>query len=92
VTVGTTGNGFYVADDGPGIPPDQRDDVFEYGYTTDESDGSGIGLALVRTLADAHGWTVAVTETHDGGTRFEFREVRRPSATDGGGSADRAEE
>ena len=89
VTVGTTGNGFYVADDGPGIPPDQRDDVFEYGYTTDESDGSGIGLALVRTLADAHGWTVAVTETDDGGTRFEFREVRCPSATDGGGSADR---
>ena len=92
VTVGTTENGFYVADDGPGIPPDRRDDVFEYGYTTDESEGSGIGLALVRTLADAHGWTVAVTEADGGGTRFEFREVRCPSAADGSGSAERAGE
>lgn len=92
VTVGTTGNAFYVADDGPGIPPDQRDDVFEYGYTTDESDGSGIGLALVRTLADAHGWTITVAEADGGGTRFEFHEVRRPSATEGGESTGRATE
>ncbi|MFW5903468.1 MAG: sensor histidine kinase, partial [Halolamina sp.] len=65
-------DGFYVADDGPGIPPDERDEVFERGYTT-EDDGSGLGLAIVRAIAEAHGWTVLVTESDVGGARFEFR-------------------
>jgi signal transduction histidine kinase len=64
--------GFYVADDGPGIPPDERDEVFERGYTTDD-DGSGLGLAIVQAIAEAHGWTVSVTESETGGARFVFR-------------------
>jgi len=74
VTVGRLGDGggFYVADDGPGIPPDERDDVFEHGYTTD-SGGTGLGLTIVERIADAHGWTVAATESEAGGARFEFR-------------------
>ena len=67
-----TSNGFYVADDGPGIPPDERDEVFERGYTTAE-EGSGLGLAIVRAIAEAHGWDVGVTESESGGARFEFR-------------------
>lgn len=90
VTVGATEAGFYVGDDGPGIPAEKRDRIFEYGYTT--GGGSGIGLALVRTLADAHGWTVAVSESDAGGTRFEFRGVRRPSTATGDGDTDRATE
>ncbi|WP_254823656.1 sensor histidine kinase [Haloglomus halophilum] len=74
VTVGTLpgDEGFYVADDGPGIPPDERDEVFNQGYTT-ASGGTGIGLAIVRRIADAHGWQVEVAGGEDGGARFEFR-------------------
>ncbi|MDZ7702834.1 MAG: PAS domain S-box protein [Halobacteriales archaeon] len=62
VTVGTLDGGFYVADDGPGIPPEEREQVFESGYTTVEG-GTGFGLRIVRTIAEAHGWTVEVTES-----------------------------
>jgi len=63
--------GFYVEDDGEGIPEDERDEVFEYGYTT-ESDGTGIGLSVVETISEAHGWSVNLTEPEEGGARFEF--------------------
>ena len=63
--------GFYVEDDGPGIPPDDRDSVFQTGFTTDE-EGTGFGLAIVQRIADAHGWAVTVGESASGGARFEF--------------------
>ena len=66
--------GFYVADDGPGIPEAERDRVFEVGYTTDR-DGTGFGLNIVREVAAAHGWEVRVTESADGGARFEVTGV-----------------
>ncbi|MFC4542427.1 PAS domain-containing sensor histidine kinase [Halosolutus amylolyticus] len=64
------GAGFYVADDGPGVPAAIRDAIFDQGFST-TSDGTGFGLAIVRGIADAHGWTVDVTESVDGGARFE---------------------
>ena len=70
VTVGALSDGFYIEDDGPGIPEDERDDVFEHGYSTNR-DGTGFGLAIVSEIADAHGWTLTVTEGADGGARFE---------------------
>jgi signal transduction histidine kinase len=75
VTVGDLGeSGFYVADDGPGIPSEKRDTVFESGYTTSE-DGTGFGLAIVKEIAAAHDWSVSVTESDTGGARFEFTGV-----------------
>jgi PAS domain S-box-containing protein len=74
VRVGRLDDGFYVADDGPGVPASERDEVFESGYTTTEG-GTGFGLAIVRTIAEAHGWTVGVTESEAGGARFEVRGV-----------------
>ncbi len=71
IRVGPCDGGFFVADDGPGIPEDERNEVLEQGYSGSE-DGSGLGLAIVRAIADAHGWQVAVTESEDGGARFEF--------------------
>ena len=65
------GEGFYVEDDGFGIPEADRERVFEPGHSTTE-DGTGFGLAIVRQVADAHGWDVTVTEGADGGARFEF--------------------
>ncbi|WP_435360812.1 sensor histidine kinase [Haloarchaeobius sp. DFWS5] len=53
--------GFYVADDGPGIPADERAQVFEAGYTTSK-DGTGFGLAIVKRIAEAHGWQVVVAD------------------------------
>jgi PAS domain S-box-containing protein len=70
VTVGGLDDGFYVADDGPGIPTEDRDRVFERGYSTGRG-GTGFGLAIVEQIADAHDWTVRVTDSDDGGTRFE---------------------
>jgi signal transduction histidine kinase len=67
-------SGFYVADDGPGIPPEGRERVFDLGYSTAES-GTGYGLSIVRWIAEAHGWDVAVTDGEDGGARFEFTGV-----------------
>ncbi|MFB6106380.1 MAG: ATP-binding protein [Halobacteriaceae archaeon] len=69
------GRGCYVADDGPGIPEDERDSVFERGFTTDE-EGTGLGLAIVETIAEAHGWSVAVTTSETEGTRVEVTGLR----------------
>jgi PAS domain S-box-containing protein len=71
ITVGTTESGFYVADDGPGIPPERREEVFESGETWSE-DGTGFGLAIVEQIADAHNWTVRLGESESGGARFVF--------------------
>ena len=68
------GNGFYVADDGTGISADERDQIFESGYSTTEN-GTGFGLAIVQQIVDAHGWDVCVTESETGGTRFEISDV-----------------
>ncbi len=70
VEVGTTDSGFYVADDGPGIADAERQEVFEHGYSG--SDGTGFGLAIVDSIAKAHGWTINLTESHAGGARFTF--------------------
>ena len=64
-------NGFYIEDDGPGIPVEDRETVFDAGYSTSES-GTGLGLNIVRRVADAHGWDIRVTESSMGGTRFEI--------------------
>ena len=74
VTVGSLPDGFYVADDGPGIDPEQREEVFDAGYSTSRS-GTGFGLRIVEQVADAHGWSVRAVESEDGGARFEITGV-----------------
>jgi PAS domain S-box-containing protein len=61
----------YVEDDGSGIPAERRDEVFEAGHSSTSS-GTGFGLAIVKRIVEAHGWTVAVTDSAEGGARFEF--------------------
>jgi PAS domain S-box-containing protein len=80
-------SGFFVADDGPGIPAAERDSVFERGHTTSE-DGTGFGLAIVAEIVDAHGWTIGVTDGDAGGARFEIRGTDRvPGGVESGSSA-----
>ncbi len=63
--------GIYVADDGPGIPPEQRSAIFDRGVSTTDS-GTGLGLRIVDEIATAHGWSISVTDSTTGGARFEI--------------------
>jgi len=83
ITIGdlTDEDGFYVADDGPGIPADKRDKVFDVGYST-SADDTGFGLNIVREIAEAHGWTVDVTGSEAGGARFEITDIRTGTAAE----------
>ena len=71
VRVGCSEGGFFVADDGPGIPENERESVFEHGHTTSE-EGTGFGLLIVATIAEAHGWTISTGESESGGAGFEI--------------------
>ena len=73
VTVGALedGNGFFVEDDGRGIPPEEREKVFESGYST-AKDGTGFGLAIVEQIVAAHEWEIELADVETG-TRFEIR-------------------
>lgn len=65
------GSRVYVEDDGSGISLEDRNRVFDDGYSTDEK-GIGLGLTIVQQTVDAHGWEISVTEGVDGGARFEI--------------------
>jgi PAS domain S-box-containing protein len=82
VTVGTddqnqTETTIVVADDGIGIPPEDRDQVFEDGYSTGEG-GTGLGLTIVQQIANAHDWEISVTESESSGAQFEISGVGKP--------------
>lgn len=78
VTVGELADGFYIEDDGMGITQKERNRVFEEGYSGDSA-GTGIGLAVVESVGDLHGWNVRVGQSEDGGARFEITNVDRVS-------------
>ncbi len=64
-----------VADTGIGIPPEERDKIFERFFRATnarqhESDGSGLGLAIVRHVVELHGGTISVAGNDDGGATF----------------------
>ncbi|MFB6248352.1 MAG: GAF domain-containing sensor histidine kinase [Salinibacter sp.] len=79
VTVGGIEGGFFVADDGPGIPPHEREKIFEPSYSTRKG-GTGLGLSIVRAVATAHGWSLSVSEGPGGGARFEITGIERPGS------------
>jgi two-component system OmpR family sensor kinase len=71
-----------VADDGPGIPADLREHIFDRFVRRDADrsgggSGSGLGLAIVRAVANAHGGTVELVANEPHGARFV---VRLPAA------------
>jgi signal transduction histidine kinase len=72
ITVGALEDGFYVADDGLGIPPEDQHRVFEAGYST-QGDGTGLGLSIVDQIVAAHDWELTLTTAPNGGARFEIR-------------------
>lgn len=74
IRTGELEDGFYISDDGPGIPAEERDKVFEAGYST-TVEGTGFGLNIIEEIVEAHGWEIRVTDSNDGGTRFEITGV-----------------
>jgi signal transduction histidine kinase len=71
VWIGTFDGGFFVEDNGCGIPASNRDTVLEDGCSSKTS-GTGLGLAVVQAIAEVHGWSVRVTERSGGGARIEI--------------------
>jgi PAS domain S-box-containing protein len=74
VRIGSLPEGFYVEDDGPEIPHDEREKVWESGYS-ESDDGTGFGLAIVKQIVEAHGWDIRITDGSEGGARFEITRV-----------------
>lgn len=73
LTAAPSGAVLLVDDSGPGIPPAERDRVFQRFYRTTEArstPGSGLGLAITKQVLDRHGCEVEVGESDDGGARF----------------------
>jgi signal transduction histidine kinase len=68
VTVRVVGSAFEVEDDGPGIPPEERERVFEaFHRLRPRSTGSGLGLNLVQQVVDRHGGRVSILAAESGG-------------------------
>ncbi|MFW6436664.1 MAG: ATP-binding protein [Halococcoides sp.] len=77
VRVGETDRGFFVADDGPGIDPADRERVFDLEYSGSES-GTGLGLAIVAEIVEAHGWEIEISTSQSGGARFDIHTTAAP--------------
>lgn len=74
ITIGEVDNGFFVEDDGSGIPDDAHEEVFEAGYST-SAEGTGFGLSIIKQVVDAHNWEIRVIDGSNGGARFEITDV-----------------
>ena len=61
-----------LADHGPGIPAEKRGRVFEP-YYTEKSEGTGLGLPIVKHAVDQHRGVISVRDTPGGGATFEVR-------------------
>ncbi|MDP6901843.1 MAG: sensor histidine kinase, partial [Acidimicrobiales bacterium] len=64
-----------VSDSGPGIPVDERDNVFERFYRTEEArslPGSGLGLSIVRHVAESFGGQVRIVDRDEPGATIEL--------------------
>ncbi len=61
-----------IEDDGKGIPDEKKEKIFQKGYTTDQSRGSGLGLYLAKKLIEVYGGEIKVKDSELGGAKFEL--------------------
>ena len=78
-----------IADDGPGIPPDDLERVFDRFYRApaarrEGTSGAGLGLAITRRIVELHGGTVAATNVDPHGARFTIELPAAPEAASEG--------
>ncbi|RLM95840.1 histidine kinase N-terminal 7TM domain-containing protein [Haloarcula sp. Atlit-7R] len=69
IRVDATPEGFAIGDNGPGVPPEKRAEIFTHGVSSSES-GTGLGLAIVQHVVESHGWDVEMTESRSGGAKL----------------------
>lgn len=69
IEVGQIKGGFYIQDNGDGIPEEARNNLFEMGFSTNE-DGNGIGLKIVSQIIELHDWKIRAVNS-DKGAKFE---------------------
>jgi signal transduction histidine kinase len=72
-----------VTDSGPGVPPGEREAVFDRFVRFDTGGRTGLGLTIAKTFVEAHGETIWVEEAPAGGARFVF--TLPPAASNGAG-------
>ena len=73
--VGSNEVEFDIRDNGPGVPADQRTEIFKP-YVTNHPDGTGLGLAVVQQIATAHGWDIRCLANEPKGAIFRLTHVR----------------
>jgi signal transduction histidine kinase len=64
-----------VRDDGPGVPPESREEIFRPYYTT-RAEGSGLGLSVVRQIVQAHHWDIAYVDNGAGPSTFRITNLK----------------
>ncbi|EMA10396.1 PAS/PAC sensor signal transduction histidine kinase [Haloarcula vallismortis] len=79
IRVDATPEGFTISDNGPGVPPEKREEIFTHGVTSSES-GTGLGLAIVQHVIESHGWDVEMTESRSGGAKLVVSGLSAESA------------
>ena len=79
IRVDATPDGFTVSDDGPGVAPEKREEIFTHGVTSSDS-GTGLGLAIVQHVIESHGWDVEMTESRSGGAKLVVSGLETQSA------------
>lgn len=83
VHIGAVTNGFYIEDNGPGVDPEVREKIFKPGATT-KPDCAGLGMTIVRQIADHHGWELKISAAEQlTGTRIEVLESNQLTTIDG---------
>jgi len=76
------GTGAYIeiADNGPGISPENRPEIFKPYFTT-HAEGTGLGLAVVQQIVMAHGWEIACLPNQPAGTVFRITHLKTAAKT-----------
>jgi signal transduction histidine kinase len=64
-----------IRDNGPGVPPDQRAEVFKPYFTT-HAEGTGLGLSVVQQIVLAHGWEIACLPNEPRGAIFQIAHLK----------------
>ena len=72
---GATEAAIEVRDDGPGVPPERRQEIFKPYFTTHQK-GTGLGLAVVQQIVLAHGWEIECLPNNPRGAIFRITHLR----------------